>query len=105
VSNATTETAFNAPIISTRSVKTDLLVQDGQTIVLGGLTDRERDVQTRGIPILSSIPFIGGLFGSHVRGGTETELFVFLTPRVIRTDEDAKRLTDPLHERAKRISP
>jgi general secretion pathway protein D len=105
VSNATTETAFNAPVISTRSVKTDLLVQDGQTIVLGGLTDRERDVQTSGIPLLSSIPFLGGLFGSHLRSGTETELFIFLTPRVIRTDEDAKRLTDPLRERAKRISP
>ena len=44
VSNATTETAFNAPVISTRSIKTDLLVRDSQTVVLGGLTDREHDV-------------------------------------------------------------
>src|SRR5207248_9755059 len=105
VSNATTETAFNAPVISTRSVRTDLLVHDGQTIVLGGLSDKQRDVQTEGIPILSSIPFLGGLFGRHARSTTETELFVFLTPRVIRTDEDAKRLTDPLRQRADKISP
>jgi general secretion pathway protein D len=105
VSNATSETAFNAPVISTRSVKTDLLVHDGQTIVLGGLTDTEHDVQTSGIPILSSIPFIGGVFGSHSRTGAETELFIFLTPRVIRSDEDAKRLTDPLRARARRIEP
>ncbi|HEY4216564.1 MAG TPA: secretin N-terminal domain-containing protein [Gemmatimonadaceae bacterium] len=100
VSTATTETQFNAPIISTRSVKTDLLVQDGQTIVLGGLTDSQHDVQTSGIPFLSRIPFLGGLFGNQSRVTAETELFIFLTPHVIRNDDDAKRLTDPLHQRA-----
>jgi general secretion pathway protein D len=100
VSTATTETQFNAPVISTRSVKTDLLVQDGQTIVLGGLTDSQHDVQTSGVPLLSRIPFIGGLFGSQSRVSAETELFIFLTPHVIRNDDDAKRLTDPLHARA-----
>ncbi|MEO6879067.1 MAG: hypothetical protein ABI205_11350, partial [Gemmatimonadaceae bacterium] len=63
------------------------------------------DVQTSGIPILSRIPFIGGLFGSQSRTSAETELFIFLTPHVIRNDDDAKRLTDPLHERAKRGVP
>ena len=105
VSSATTETAFNAPVISTRSIRTDLLVRDGQTITLGGLTDKQRDVQSGGVPILSSIPILGGLFGRHARSTTETELFIFLTPRVIRTDEDAKRLTDPLRQRADKVSP
>jgi general secretion pathway protein D len=105
VSNATTETAFNAPVISTRSVRTNLLVQDGQTIVLGGLTDKQRDVQSEGIPLLSSIPFIGGLFGRHTRNTVETELFIFLTPRVIRTDADAERLTAPLRNRADKVKP
>jgi type II secretory pathway component GspD/PulD (secretin) len=105
VSNATTETAFNAPVISTRSIRTDLLVKDGQTIVMGGLTDKQRDVQSAGIPILSSIPFFGGLFGRQARNTTETELFIFLTPRVIRTDEDAQRLTDPIRKRADQVKP
>ena len=105
VSSATTETAFNAPVISTRSVRTDLLVQDGQSIVLGGLTDAQRGVQTGGVPFLSSLPFIGGLFGRYARNSIETELFIFLTPRVIRTDDDAKRLTDPLRKRAEKIEP
>ena len=105
VSNATTETAFNAPVISTRSIKTDLLVRDSQTVVLGGLTDREHDVHSSGIPLLSSIPFLGGLFGSHTRSTVETELFVFITPRVIRSDEDADRLTDPLRKRANQVKP
>jgi general secretion pathway protein D len=105
VSNATTETQFNAPVISTRSVRTDLIVRDGQTIVLGGLTDREHDVQSEGVPFFSSIPFIGGFFGRHSRSTTETELFIFLTPRVIRSDEDAERLTSPLRDRAEKIKP
>lgn len=105
ISNATTETAFNAPVISTRSVRTDLLAHDGQTIVLGGLTDSERDVQSEGIPILSSMPFIGGFFGRHSRTGAETELYIFLTPRVIRSDEDAQRLTAPMRKRAEKVKP
>jgi general secretion pathway protein D len=105
VSSATTETAFDAPVISTRSVSTDLLVKDAQTIALGGLTDKQRDVQSTGIPILSSIPFFGGIFGHHARNTTETELFIFLTPRVIRTDEDAARLTDPMRQRADQVRP
>ena len=105
VSNATTETQFNAPVISTRSVRTALIVRDGQTIVLGGLTDREHDVQSEGVPFFSSIPLIGGFFGRHSRSTTETELFIFLTPRVIRSDEDAERLTSPLRDRAEKIKP
>lgn len=105
VSSATTETAFNAPVISTRSVQTQLIVKDGQTVVLGGLTDKQKDVSQNGIPILSSIPWIGGLFGHASRQMTETELFIFITPRVIRSDEDAERLTAPLEERARRHGP
>ena len=105
VSNATTETAFDAPVISTRSIRTDLLIKDGQTVVLGGLSDRERDVSTEGLPLLSSIPFIGGLFGRYSRTSTETELFVFLTPRVIRNDDDAERLSDPMRKRAGEVKP
>lgn len=99
VSSATTETAFDAPVISTRSVHTQLVVRDAQTVVLGGLTDRQQDVTRRGLPLLSAIPLIGGLFGSSQSRTTETELFVFLTPRVIRTDEDAMRLSTPLQTR------
>jgi general secretion pathway protein D len=88
INAATTETAFDAPVISTRSVQTRLLVKDGQTAVLGGLTDEQRDNTRSGIPFLSNIPVIGWLFGSSVRRAVDTELFIFLTPRVIREDFD-----------------
>jgi general secretion pathway protein D len=70
-------------------------VKDGQTVVLGGLRDRQRDVTQSGIPILSGIPIIGGLFGSADRRKTETELYLFLTPRILRTDADADSVTAP----------
>ena len=105
VSNATSETQFNAPVISTRSVQTQLLIRDGQTVVLGGLTDQEREASDGGIPLLSRIPLIGGLFGHSLRRTVDTELFIFLTPRVIRTDDDAERLTTPFRANADKVRP
>jgi len=100
VNNATSETQFDAPIISTRSVQTQLLIKDGQTIVLGGLRDKQSDVNSGGIPILSSIPLLGGLFGHTSHQTTQTELMLFITPHVIRTDVAADSLTIPLKKRA-----
>jgi len=95
VNAATSEVAFDAPVISTREAVTQLLVRDGQTIVLGGLKDQQREANQSGIPILSHIPIIGGLFGSASRRRTETELYLFLTPRILKTDADADSVTAP----------
>lgn len=100
ISQATSEVQFDAPVISTRSVQTRLLLKDGQTVVIGGLRDRQRERSQSGVPILSSIPLIGGLFGRARRSTVETELFLFITPRVIRSDEGAQELSNPLRERA-----
>lgn len=94
-----------APVISTRSVQTQLLIKDGQTVALGGLSDRQRDVSQGGVPFLSDIPWIGGLFGRSKRETLESELFLFLTPRIIRTDEEADAVTAPMREKAKRAEP
>jgi general secretion pathway protein D len=103
VNAATAEVAFDAPVISTRTIQTQLLVRDGQTAVLGGLADRQRDVTRAGIPLLSSLPLIGGLFGRHTSRTTETELFVFLSPRVIRTDQDLQDASDAAGDRTKAL--
>lgn len=105
VNSATTEVAFDAPVISTRSVQTELLIKDDQTVALGGLTDKQQDRNQGGIPVLSSIPLIGGLFGHASRRTTETELFLFLTPHVIRTDQEADSVSAPYLERAKKVKP
>ena len=55
--------------------------------------------------MLSRLPVIGGLFGHSTNSTNETELFIFLTPHLIRNDEDAAKLSAPLQERAKVIKP
>ena len=94
VNNATAETGpQNAPVISTRSVQTALLVRDGQTAVLGGLAEAQRERGSGGIPFLSSIPVVGGVFGSKNRSDRNTELFIFLTPRIVRDDAGQEATT------------
>jgi general secretion pathway protein D len=95
VNAATSETQFDAPIISTREAATRVLVRDSQTIVIGGLRDLQRSATQGGIPLLSRIPILGGLFGSADRRTNETELYLFLTPRILRTDADADSVTVP----------
>lgn len=93
INQATDEQAFDAPVISTREAHTQVLVKDGQTIVLGGLRDRQTDRIHSGIPLLARLPILGGLFGASSHHTTETELFLFLTPHILRTDEDVERAT------------
>jgi type II secretory pathway component GspD/PulD (secretin) len=95
ISQATEEVQFDAPVISTRETTTQVLVGDGQTIVLGGITDTQRDHVRTGVPILVDIPIIGGVFGSTSTRTTETELFLFITPTILRDDADAARVTAP----------
>ncbi|MGE3526504.1 MAG: type II secretion system protein GspD, partial [Gemmatimonadales bacterium] len=95
INAATSETQFDAPVISTREARTQVLVRDGQTIVIGGLRDDQRDRSQSGVPILSGIPIIGGLFGGASRRQSATELYIFITPRIIRSDADASTVTEP----------
>lgn len=88
VSTATSEQQFGAPVISTREASTHLFLRDGQTGVLGGLIDRQEDQSRSGIPVLSSIPLVGALFGSTRTSKTTSELFLFVTPHLVRTDEE-----------------
>jgi general secretion pathway protein D len=95
INAATNETQFDAPVISTREAATQVLVRDGQTIVLGGLRDQQRDRVRSGVPLLSGLPIVGGIFGSQSDRKSSTELYLFLTPRIIRTDADADSVTAP----------
>jgi len=101
VSTATTEVQFGAPVISTRETSTHLLVRDGQTAVLGGLVDRTQENSRTGLPFLSSIPLAGHLFGSAAANRVTTELFLFLTPRILETDADMDRARVDVEQGAK----
>jgi general secretion pathway protein D len=98
VSTATAETQFGAPVISTREAATHLFVKSGRTAVIGGLIDRQQERTKSGIPVLMEIPLLGGLFGTTRRTTTNSELFLFLTPHVITTDEDNERMRESVEE-------
>jgi len=100
INQATSEVQFDAPVISTREAVTQVLVRNGQTIVIGGLRDQQKDVSQGGVPILSGIPLIGGLFGRVDRKANRTELYLFLTPRILKTDADADSVTMPRLQRS-----
>jgi general secretion pathway protein D len=99
INQATNEVQFDAPVISTREAVTQVLVKNGQTIVIGGLRDQQKDVSHGGVPILSGLPLIGGLFGRTDRKTNRTELYLFLTPRILKTDADADSVTAPRLQR------
>ncbi|HEX7119604.1 MAG TPA: secretin N-terminal domain-containing protein [Longimicrobiales bacterium] len=98
VSTATSETQFGAPVISTREAETRLLVRDGHTVIIGGLIDEQEDRTESGIPILKDIPILGALFRSSQTRHVRTELFLILTPYVIRTDAELEETTRELQE-------
>lgn len=100
VSSATAETQFGAPVISTREATTQILAQTGQTVVIGGLVDQQTEESRSGIPILKDIPVLGWLFGTTRETVKNSELFLFLTPYVIASDEDEERLRVELETNA-----
>ncbi|HEY6158235.1 MAG TPA: secretin N-terminal domain-containing protein [Gemmatimonadales bacterium] len=100
VSNATNETQFGAPIISTREAATHLFVRDGQTAVIGGLVDHEIDRTRSGVPLLKDLPLVGGLFGSTQTTDAQSELFLFVTPHIVASDDAAERLREGLDQGA-----
>ena len=75
------------PTIITREASTDMLVKDGDTVVIGGLYKRTIQSSRSGIPGLSNIPIIGWFFRKESQRDDSDELLIFLTPRIIRQDD------------------
>ena len=105
VSTATSETQFGAPVISTREASTNLFVRDGQTTVIGGLIDRQGEKTRTGIPLLIDLPVLGALFGTTRSNTSVSELFLFLTPYVVQSDEDVDRLREGVEQRLELLKP
>lgn len=103
--SATTSTQEQSPTISTRRIATTVSVRDGQVIALGGLFSTNRSITRKGIPILSQIPVLGGIFGSRSTSETRTELIVLLKPHVLSNDSDARAVTDELRGKLRTLEP
>ncbi|OGW36523.1 MAG: hypothetical protein A2Y97_03515 [Nitrospirae bacterium RBG_13_39_12] len=80
-------------VISKREAETNLVVQDNQTIIIGGLIREDTTKSREGLPFLSKIPILGYLFGSTSDKYARTELIILLTPHVVRNQQEAKDIT------------
>lgn len=77
-------TGGNVPSIDTRVINTQVLVNDGQTVVLGGIMETEQRESERKVPMLGDVPAIGNLFKSTTRVNNKKELLIFVTPKILR---------------------
>ncbi len=80
-----------APQFTVRSVSTELLVRDGEEVVIGGLFNRDKTTIRRGIPFLSEIPLLGYLFGKYEDSEVIREILFFIKPTIIKSREDLPR--------------
>jgi len=77
-------TGGSVPSIDTRQIVTQVLVNDGQTVVLGGILDTTKTKSANKVPWLGDIPVLGNLFKSTTNVNNKTELLIFITPKILR---------------------
>lgn len=81
--DTTAEASNNVPIISTNEISTQVLVEDGETIVLGGVFKQTKGKSVSKVPLLGDIPYVGALFRKTTEQDDKEELLVFITPRIV----------------------
>ena len=96
---------LGSPIIAQRKIESIVAVQSGETVALGGLIQDQETDSVSGIPILSDLPLIGNLFKVTEKATKRTELLVLITPRVVRNQAEARRVTDELRRRLSTVTP
>ena len=83
----------NAEVFAKRSAQSRVAIQDGQTIVIGGLMEDRKTENVRSVPILGDIPLLGYLFRRTVTNKSKTELLIFLTPHVAKEPAALRRMS------------
>jgi general secretion pathway protein D len=102
--DSTSSATKGYPTFTQRQISSMVSVRSGETMVLGGLIKDKAENDKSGLPFLSSIPVIGALFGTHTNDSARTELLIVLTPRVVRSDEDARAVSRELRERMRGLT-
>ena len=98
---ATSGSSIASPSFATKSISTQVTVQDGDTIAIGGMIQETTSTSLGGIPLLDRIPVVGALFGSRSYSKERTELIMFLTPHVIFDSNQLHDASDELKEQIK----
>lgn len=101
ISNAskTTSSTIDSPTIQKRTAQSSVTIQSGETLVMAGLIKEESSRSADGLPWVSEIPLLGGLFGKQTRSDNRTELIILITPRVLQTIKQASDITDEYRKR------
>jgi type IV pilus assembly protein PilQ len=83
-SNVQSANGGSVPSIDTRAIETQVLVNNGQTVVLGGIYETEESEDYSKVPFLGDIPGVGALFRSTRKVSNKSELLIFVTPKILR---------------------
>lgn len=89
---STDTTKPSIPTTLKRTAKTTVVVKDNETVVIGGLVGDSTDDSTNKVPFLGEIPIMGWLFKAKTVAREKTNLYIFLTPHIVRTQKDASQL-------------
>lgn len=97
------DTTASGIITNMRAIETNVLVDDGAIVVLGGLVQDDLRNSVEKVPVLGDIPFIGHLFRYETRRQQKTNLMVFLRPFIVRDDADMRGVTLDRYEHMRRL--
>ncbi|MBN2808904.1 MAG: type IV pilus secretin PilQ [Deltaproteobacteria bacterium] len=78
------ENTADGPAINTQTITTSLLLKDGETAVVGGIIESNKTSSNQDVPVISNIPLLGWLFKHNYKDTDQTELMIFITPRIIK---------------------
>lgn len=92
-SSVTVATGVTLPTFTQRKAETTVSVKDGETIIIGGLITSRENASENKVPLAGDVPILGNLFRANTKSSTKTELLIVLTPHVIRTPEDAQKIS------------
>jgi type IV pilus assembly protein PilQ len=84
------ETTSQGVAIDTKHVKTQILIENGGTVVIGGIFEMEETNQENKVPLIGDVPVVGNLFKSRTKESTKREMLVFITPKVLSDKVSAK---------------
>jgi general secretion pathway protein D len=99
-----TANGIQSPTITNRKAETSVVVQNGKTVVIGGIIANDGTTTQSGIPYLSKIPLLGYLFSNTSDSNTKRELIIMLTPHVIKDIGEAGAITEEYRSKMTEIN-
>ena len=95
--------AIQSPSFSQRTISTQVTVEDGDMIAIGGIISESRGDSSSGVPFLHRLPVVGGAFGGKSSNISRTELVIFITPRVIYDTSEVAEASEELKSKMRRL--